>query len=123
MKEVTTTIITTTIRSTRVRSVSSKHDKTVDNPNASAADCPKDKYLDNCPTECRTVRDERGCPRCICAERPHAPQVPQEPRPELENTVEDDEEPEEVAGTRYEEPAVQQTQTGEVPSEPSHLLF
>ncbi|CBA11612.1 Nidogen [Caenorhabditis elegans] len=71
------------------------------------ADCPKDKFVDNCPAECRTVRDERGCERCICAERPHAPRAPQEPRPELENTVEDDEDDEQVDGTRYEEPARQ----------------
>ncbi|CAL2045201.1 unnamed protein product [Caenorhabditis brenneri] len=74
------------------------------------ADCPKDKFVDNCPAECRTVRDERGCERCICAERPNAPSAPQEPKPELENTVEDDEEDEQVDGTRYQEPTDQRQQ-------------
>ncbi|CAP29096.2 Protein CBR-NID-1 [Caenorhabditis briggsae] len=75
------------------------------------ADCPKDKFVDNCPAECRTVRDERGCERCICAERPNAPPVPQEPRPELENTVDDDDDEEEqVDGTRYQEPTREQEQ-------------
>ncbi|CAB3397791.1 unnamed protein product [Caenorhabditis bovis] len=69
-----------------------------------AADCPKDQFAEHCPQECRYIRDERGCARCLCAEKRRGP-PPLPKEAVVENKIDD--EGDEVVleeGTPYQEP-------------------